>query len=39
MSGYLRYDNLEKVGKYYYADLDIPNAEVKFLYEGEIISR
>ncbi len=39
MSGYLRYDNLEKVGDFYYADLNIPNEEVKYLYRGEIISR
>jgi hypothetical protein len=39
MSGYLRYDNLEKIGDFYYADLSIPNEEVKYLYRGEIISR
>lgn len=39
MSGYLRYDNLEKVGDDYFADLNIPNDEVRYLYRGEIISR
>lgn len=39
MSGYLRYDNLEKIGDHYFADLNIPNDEVRYLYRGEIISR
>ena len=37
MSGYLRYDNLVQKGLVWYADLKIPNKEVQYLFEEEII--
>ncbi len=38
MSGYLRYDNLRPKGIYWIADLKIPNMEVQYLYEAEVVN-
>ena len=37
MSGYLKYENLKVVNRIAYADLRIPNEEVIYLYENQII--
>jgi len=37
MSGYLRYDNLQQEGLYWMAELSIPNKEVQYLFEYEVI--
>ena len=37
MSGYLKYENLKVVNRISYADLRIPNEEVTYLYENQII--
>ena len=39
MSGYLRYDDYEKDGDFYYAKLRVPNEEVMYLYRADIISK
>ena len=37
MSGYLRYDNLKQKGIYWIADIKIPNKEVQYLFEAEVV--
>ena len=37
MSGYLRYDNLKQKGIYWTADIRIPNKEVQYLFEAEVV--
>jgi len=39
MSGYLRYDNFVQEEEVWYADLKIPNREVKYLFESEVIKK